>query len=79
MQRSKQQPKSLWQRMWEPKDVQSIAPAKKVLTYIVLIAWTFVVLFPLYWLFITSFKLPIHVFSNINGKLKYWHIGGREQ
>ncbi len=54
-------PKSLWQRMWEPKDVQSIAPAKKFLTYTVLVIWTFVVLFPLYWLFITSFKLPIHV------------------
>lgn len=37
------------------------SPAEKVGTYIVLVVWAFVCLFPLYWLFITSFKLPIHV------------------
>ncbi len=35
--------------------------AEKLGTYIVLLFWAFVCLFPLYWLFITSFKLPIHV------------------
>jgi len=54
-------PKSLWQKMWEPKDLQSMAPAPKVLSYSILLLWTFVVLFPLYWLFVTSFKLPIQV------------------
>lgn len=57
----KQSAKSLWQKMWEPKDIHSLAPAQKVITYTLLAFWTFVVLFPLYWLFITSFKLPIHV------------------
>jgi multiple sugar transport system permease protein len=32
-----------------------------VLSYLVLGAWTFVVLFPLYWVVVTSFKLPIQV------------------
>ncbi|MBI3362909.1 MAG: carbohydrate ABC transporter permease [Chloroflexi bacterium] len=32
-------------------------------TYVVLGVWAFVVLFPLYWLFVTSFKLPIDVNS----------------
>lgn len=32
-----------------------------VVSYLILGAWTFVVLFPLYWLSITAFKLPIDV------------------
>src|SRR5262245_2538439 len=32
-------------------------------SYAALGLWTFVVLFPLYWLFVTSFKLPIQVDS----------------
>ena len=35
----------------------------KLVAYVLLVAWTFVVLFPLYWLFVTSFKLPIQVDS----------------
>ena len=38
-----------------------MAPGARLLTYTLLIAWTFVVLFPLYWLLITSFKLPVQV------------------
>jgi multiple sugar transport system permease protein len=34
-----------------------------VVSYIILGIWTFIVLFPLYWLFITAFKLPIDVAS----------------
>ncbi len=52
---------SLWRRLFEPKDLQSLAPGTKLLTYAVLLGWTFVVLFPLYWLLITSFKLPVQV------------------
>lgn len=37
------------------------SPFWKVVSYIVLGFWTLVVLFPLYWLFITSFKEPIDV------------------
>lgn len=33
----------------------------KVVTYIILFVWTVIVLFPLYWMFVTSFKLPIQV------------------
>ena len=32
-----------------------------LVSYALLIAWALVVLFPLYWLFITSFKLPVQV------------------
>ena len=38
-----------------------ISPAAKVLSYVLLFAWAAVVLFPLYWLAITSFKLPVQV------------------
>jgi multiple sugar transport system permease protein len=34
-----------------------------ILTYAVLLFWTLLVVFPLYWMFITSFKLPIDVSS----------------
>jgi multiple sugar transport system permease protein len=39
------------------------SPAGKVVSYVVLTIWALVVLFPLYWLLITSFKLPIDVNS----------------
>ena len=38
-----------------------LSPRAKVLGYITLIAWSIVVLFPLYWLAITSFKTPAQV------------------
>jgi multiple sugar transport system permease protein len=53
--------RTLLQRIFEPKDIRSLSPARLVLTYALLGFWSFVVLFPLYWLLITSFKLPIHV------------------
>jgi len=37
------------------------SPAGMVISYLILGFWTFVVLFPLYWLAVTSLKLPIHV------------------
>ena len=40
-----------------------LSPWAKLVAYIILGFWTFVVLFPLYWLIVTSFKLPIHVNS----------------
>lgn len=54
-------PRGVWQRLFEPRDMRSMAPATKFLTYAALLAWTFIVLFPLYWLAITSLKLPIQV------------------
>jgi multiple sugar transport system permease protein len=38
-------------------------PVGMIASYIVLCAWAFVVLFPLFWLFVTSFKTPIEVDS----------------
>jgi multiple sugar transport system permease protein len=38
-----------------------MSPLAKLGAYIVLIAWSFVVLFPLYWLAVTSLKLPVQV------------------
>ena len=37
------------------------SPAGRLLSYIVLVGWAFVVLFPIYWLIVTSVKLPIQV------------------
>lgn len=39
------------------------SPAWLLLSYVILLFWTFVVLFPLYWLAITAFKLPVDVAS----------------
>jgi multiple sugar transport system permease protein len=51
------------------------------LSYIALFAWTFVVLFPLYWLAVTSFKTPLAVnggpfyipFRDFQPTLESWH------
>ncbi len=32
-----------------------------LVSYILLVFWTFLVLFPIYWLLVTAFKLPIDV------------------
>jgi len=39
------------------------SPAWRLVSYIILGIWAFVVLFPLYWLGITAFKLPVDVAS----------------
>ncbi|HJZ45511.1 MAG TPA: carbohydrate ABC transporter permease [Roseiflexaceae bacterium] len=43
------------------KSVYMPSPAGRLFSYMVLVFWTFVVLFPIYWLIVTSVKLPIHV------------------
>jgi multiple sugar transport system permease protein len=43
------------------KSIHEPSPFGKVVSYLLLGLWTLVVLFPLYWLFVTSFKLPIDV------------------
>jgi multiple sugar transport system permease protein len=45
------------------RSVKDLPPAGKLAAYLVLCGWAAVVLFPLYWLVITSFKLPIQVNS----------------
>ncbi len=39
------------------------SPAMMAVSYVLLGLWTFVVLFPIYWLIVTSFKLPVDVSS----------------
>ena len=48
----------LRERLLEPGRVGEMAPASKLVVYGLLLLWTLVVLFPLYWVLITSFKLP---------------------
>ena len=45
------------------RSFRDLPPAGKLAAYLVLCGWAVVVLFPLYWLVITSFKLPIQVNS----------------
>ncbi|MDW6025933.1 carbohydrate ABC transporter permease [Mesorhizobium sp. BAC0120] len=48
--------RTLFRRLFEPASVDSQAPAAQVITYALLILWSLVVLVPLYWVLITSFK-----------------------
>jgi multiple sugar transport system permease protein len=43
------------------RSATDLSPRGKLLAYIILVFWTLIVLFPLYWLVVTSFKLPIQV------------------
>jgi multiple sugar transport system permease protein len=43
------------------RSVRDLPPLGKLVAYLILGVWAVVVLFPLYWLAITSFKLPIQV------------------
>ena len=47
--------------LFEPRKIGEMAPATKVALYGVLIIWAIFVLFPIYWLIITSFKTPAAV------------------
>jgi multiple sugar transport system permease protein len=55
--------RSLMRRLFEPKSIETQALVPKLATYAVLIVWTLVVLFPLYWVFVTSFKAEMEVDS----------------
>ena len=48
--------RSLLARLFEPASIEEQAPIARVLTYGFLALWSLVVLIPLYWVFITSFK-----------------------
>lgn len=50
------QNRSLFQRLFEPPSVGKMAPAAKVVAYTLLFVWSLFVLFPIYWVIITSFK-----------------------
>lgn len=51
------------QRLFEPRSIHEIAPGTGVIVYSALFLWTAFVLFPIYWVFITSFKTPVDVNS----------------
>ncbi|MEM0949693.1 MAG: carbohydrate ABC transporter permease [Pseudomonadota bacterium] len=48
--------RTVMQRLFEAPAVGKMSPAAKVVAYILLIFWSIVVLFPIYWVVITSFK-----------------------
>ena len=50
--------RSLARRLFEPASIDSQSPVARVVTYALLFLWTLVVLVPLYWVLITSFKGP---------------------
>jgi multiple sugar transport system permease protein len=45
------------------RSATDISPRAKLVAYLILGFWTVIVLFPLYWLVVTSFKLPIQVYA----------------
>jgi multiple sugar transport system permease protein len=48
--------RSLMQRLFEPPAIGKMSPAASLLAYALLVAWSVIVLFPIYWVIITSFK-----------------------
>ena len=47
--------------LFETRKLGEMAPATKLVVYGLLGLWTVIVLFPLYWVVVTSVKLPIQV------------------
>ena len=47
--------------LFKRKSLHSPSTAGLIISYVLLIGWALVVLFPIYWLLVTSFKLPIDV------------------
>lgn len=52
----------IWFRR-RPRSLQALSPGAAVIAYLLLGTWAVVVLFPVYWILVTSFKLPIHVYA----------------
>jgi multiple sugar transport system permease protein len=53
--------RGLWERLFEPPAMGKMAPLTKLIVYGLLFFWTLFVVFPIYWVVVTSFKLPQHV------------------
>lgn len=45
------------------RSAADLSPAARGAAYLVLGVWAVVVLFPIYWIVVTSFKLPVHVYA----------------
>ena len=62
------------------QDPLDISPRAKLLSYILLTFWAIVVLFPLYWIVVTSIKIPLDVetgpvylpFVDFQPTLQHW-------
>ena len=73
--------KSLLRRPFRRRSLSSLSPVGMALSYLVLGLWALVVLFPIYWLAVTSLKLPIDVntgpfyvpFVDFKPSLHAWH------
>ena len=50
-------------RFFKKRSLTSPSPFSALVSYLILGLWAFLILFPLYWLFITAFKLPAAVNS----------------
>ncbi len=48
--------RSLMERLFEPPEVGKMSPAASVVAHLLLAVWSLFVLFPIYWVIITSFK-----------------------
>ena len=48
--------RNLMERLFEPPAVGKMSPAANVVAHFLLVVWTLFVLFPIYWVIITSFK-----------------------
>lgn len=53
----------LRRRLFEATRLDSMAPAPRAAAYTLLLVWTLIVLFPLYWVLVTSFKYEVAVDS----------------
>jgi multiple sugar transport system permease protein len=53
--------RSLFERLFEPPAIGRMAPAAKLAVYGLLTFWSAFVIFPIYWVVVTAFKLPQHV------------------
>ncbi len=52
---------SAFDNLFKRKSLKSPSLGGLIISYVLLIGWALVVLFPIYWLLVTSFKLPIDV------------------
>jgi multiple sugar transport system permease protein len=63
------------------RSIYTPSPPGMIASYVVLVTWSIIVLFPLYWLFVTSFKTPLTVnsrpayipFVDFQPTLANWH------
>src|SRR6266540_3578081 len=68
-------------RWFQSKSINTPSPVGAVLSYLVLGFWSLLILFPLYWLIITSFKIssqvaegPFYIpFVDFKPSLDAWH------